>query len=546
MSASNKKQLRKEQELEMLTAKQKQEQAEAKKLKTYTITFIAVMVVVAIVAIGSLIYTGINSSGILQKNTVAATVNGQELNSVEMSYYYGDAINEMYQTAYEQYTSYYSLFFEAMGLDLSKPLNEQTNPETGDTWANFFVNAALDSAKYDYTFSKLAEEEGFELPAEDKDMLDSQMNNLEVNAQLSGYAGADSYLKMVYGAGADVDSYKEYVARMALADAYCAHHQDSLTYDQAAIDAHIEGKTEQYNSYDYSYVYLSYTSFQKDGQKNEDGTTTYTDEQKEAARAEAKKTAEELFALNNLDDIRDKVNEIEGSEIVVNDLENQLHSSINQLLAAWLAAPERYVGEIGMLENATAATDAEPSVINGYYVICLNKKTDNTAKMSNVRHLLVQFEGGKEDEVSGEMVYTTEEKETAKAEAEALLQQWKDGAATEESFIELVKEKTDDTGSAEIGGLYEDINASSNFVPNFLAWAIDPARQVGEVEIVETEYGYHIMYFTGYSEQSYRDHLVTNELRTADQKKWHDEKLETATATAGDLKHLELDMVISG
>ena len=546
MSASDKKQLRKEQELEMLTAKQKQEQAEAKKLKTYTITFIAVMVAVVIFAIGSLIYTGVNSSGIFQKNTVAATVNGQELNSVEMSYYYNDAINEMYQAAYEQYTSYYSLYFEAMGLDLSKPLNEQTNPETGDTWANFFVETALDSAKYDYTFSKLAEDEGFELPTEDKEALENELSNLELNAQLSGYSGADSYLKLVYGAGAGVDSYRDYMTRIALAEAYCTHHQDSLTYDQAAIDAHIGDNTDDYNSYDYSYVYLSYTSFQKDGQENEDGTTTYTDEQKDAARAEAKKTAEELLALGNLDDIRDKVNEIEGAEIVVNDLENQLHTNINQVLADWLAAPERTVGEIGIVENTSVATDEEPSVVNGYYVICFTKKNDNTAKMSNVRHLLVQFEGGTEDEVSGEMVYTSEEKETAKTEAEALLQQWKDGAATEESFIELVKEKTDDTGSAETGGLYEDINASSQYVENFLAWAIDPQRKVGDVDIVETEYGYHIMYFTGYSEASYRDHLVTNELRSADQQKWHDEKLETATATTGDLKHLELDMVISG
>lgn len=546
MSASDKKQLRKELELEMLTVRQREEQAEAKKLRTYTITFIAIMVAVVVLAIGSLVVNGINSSGILQKNTVAATVNGQELNAVEMNYYYSDAVNEMYQKAYEQYTSYYELYFESMGLDISKPLDQQNNPETGDTWANFFVNAALDNAKHDYTFAKLAEESGFVLPEEAQTNLDNQINNLELNAQLSGYAGADSYLKLVYGTGSDAESYKAYLTRTALADAYYQDHADALTYDKAVIDEFAKDKVNNYNSYDYSYVYLSYSSFQEGGQKDENGNTTYTDEQKAAARAEAKKVADELYALGNLDDIRDKVNEIEGSEIVVNDMTNQLHSNISQLLADWLADPERKAGEIGLLENASAAAEGEEAVVNGYYVICFTKKNDNTAKMSNVRHLLVQFEGGEEDEVSGEMNYSTEEKEAAKAEADKLLQQWKDGDATEESFIALVKENTDDEASAEDGGLYEDINPSSQYVPNFLAWAIDPVRKAGDAEVVETEYGYHVMYFTGYSELSYRDQMITDELKAKDIEAWQEECLKSATASTGDLKYTSLDMVISG
>lgn len=546
MSASNKKQLRKEQEQEMLTARQRQEQAEAKKLKNYTITFVAIMVVIALLAIGSLVNSGIKGSGVIEKNTIAATVNGQEMNSVELNYYYNDAINEMYQTAYEQYTSYFELFFEAMGLDVSKPLDQQTNPDTNDTWANYFVNAALDSAKHDYTLSQLAKQENFELPEAARTTLDTQLNNLKVNAQLYGYSNADSYLKLVYGAGSDMESYETYLTRAALADAYYQNHMDSLTYDQAKLDEQAKGKENNYNSYDYSYVYLSYTSFQKDGTKDENGNTTYTDEQKDAARAEAKKNAEELLALGNLDDIRDKIKDYEQSEIVVNDMKNQLHTNVNTLLVDWLAAEERTPGEIGMLENATAAEEGKESTVNGYYVICFTKKNDNTAKMSNVRHLLVQFEGGEEDEISGEMNYTAAEKEAAKTKADELLKQWKDGAATEESFIELVSKNTDDTGSATTGGLYEDIHPGSPYVANFLSWSVNPERKVGDVEIVETEYGYHIMYFSGYSKLSYRDSLITSELQTADQKVWYDGILETSTASTADLSKVNLDLVISG
>ena len=59
----------------------------------------------------------------------------------------------------------------------------------------------------------------------------------------------------------------------------------------------------------------------------------------------------------------------------------------------------------------------------------------------------------------------------------------------------MVKENTADTASAETGGLYENIRISDNYVENFEKWSFDPARKAGDTGIVETEYGYHIMYF---------------------------------------------------
>ena len=34
-------------------------------------------------------------------------------------------------------------------------------------------------------------------------------------------------------------------------------------------------------------------------------------------------------------------------------------------------------------------------------------------------------------------------------------------------------------------------------VTNFNDWCFDPSRQVGDYGIVETEFGYHIMYYSG-------------------------------------------------
>ena len=93
MSASDKKKLRKEQVAELLSEKQRQEQAEAKKLRIYTIGFLAAMALIVCIVIGVLGVRAVNQSGVFQKNTIAATIGDRELNSVELGYYYNDAIN---------------------------------------------------------------------------------------------------------------------------------------------------------------------------------------------------------------------------------------------------------------------------------------------------------------------------------------------------------------------------------------------------------------------------------------------------------------------
>ena len=133
---------------------------------------------------------------------------------------------------------------------------------------------------------------------------------------------------------------------------------------------------------------------------------------------------------------------------------------------------------------------------------------DNTFALKNVRHILVGFEGGTTDETTGAVTYSDEEKAAAKATAEEVLTEWKSGEATEASFAGLAAEKSTDTGSTANGGLYEDIYPGQ-MVTNFNDWCFDEARQPGDHGIVETEYGYHIMYFVGDSETPYADPNAT-------------------------------------
>jgi hypothetical protein len=56
----------------------------------------------------------------------------------------------------------------------------------------------------------------------------------------------------------------------------------------------------------------------------------------------------------------------------------------------------------------------------------------------------------------------------------------------------------------------------------FNDWCFDPDRQVGDTGIVETSYGYHIMYFSGYGD-NYRETLVEDTMRSDDYDAWYEE-----------------------
>ena len=225
--------------------------------------------------------------------------------------------------------------------------------------------------------------------------------------------------------------------------------------------------------------------------------------------------------------------------------DHALYTGISTVFRDWLAGctTENEMTVLPYETTSTAEDGTETTKINGYYAVMFLGKNENTEPMGNVRHLLVKFEGGTTDEL-GNTVYSDAEKAAAKAEADGYLNTWKAGEATEESFITLVQEHSDDT-SASTGGLFEDINPDSQYVENFLNWSIDPARVAGDAEVIETEYGYHVMFYVGDDELSYRDSLITNDLLNRDLENWYNSIVEAVTVTEGDFSRVRMDLVLT-
>ena len=62
---------------------------------------------------------------------------------------------------------------------------------------------------------------------------------------------------------------------------------------------------------------------------------------------------------------------------------------------------------------------------------------------------------------------------------------------------------------------------------------------------METQYGYHVMYYVGQTDYTYRDYQIENQLRSEDVSEWYTNTVEATTVTDGDTSHLKLDLVLS-
>ena len=117
------------------------------------------------------------------------------------------------------------------------------------------------------------------------------------------------------------------------------------------------------------------------------------------------------------------------------------------------------------------------------------------SKFVDVRHILVQVKGGTTAE-DGTVTYSDEEWKACEEAAQAILDEWLAGDKTEDSFAALATEKTEDPGSQATGGLYQQVYAGQ-MVPAFNDWCFDESRAYGDYGLVQTNYGYHVMFFVG-------------------------------------------------
>ena len=567
MSASDKKKLRKEERQAQLTQRQQAEQKEAKSLKVKTIAFISVVALVLCIGIGLIVYNWYSTSGITERSTVAVQIGDHKLSAAELNYFYIDRLNTLSQDWYSTYLLQQEGFQPSVALD-----QQQYKDEAGKTWGDYFIDEAINEASGIYAMVDKANEEGYTMTDDEKASIETTLTTLKTQAKTNGFSSLNDYLQAMYGNGAQEKSFRTYLENVTLAQSYYNHHVDGLTYSDEKIAEKDKETPGAFSKFDFTYYTLAADDFMEHSDEEEHD---HTDEDKAAALTKAEEIAKELVAsgatnkeeldaaIANLEMYKTETEEPtseettteetateettpaedateptievetedaeEDGEAAVEDeesitvptaieRESYEYDYIPVAIGKWLAAEGTETGKVAYIPYyATDEEGEETDQQEGFYVVIKSGEDKQEQKLLTVRHILKEFEGGTEDEETGETVYSDAEKKAAQDKILELKKQYEDGEKGEDAFAKLAKEHSDD--NAEDGGLYEDVYPGQ-MVANFDKWIFDEGRKEGDVAEVETEYGWHLIYFVKKQDKTYREYLITETLRAEEAEEW--------------------------
>ncbi len=500
---------------------------------------IAVVLVLALVAgIGAV---AINLSGVLERGKNVMTVGRTEVDKYEYSFYYMSNFNQYFNMSY-QYDSYYGQGYGKMFTGYDCMTAPDAQEYTGEiegiekpTFADFFAYSAKQSIQYSEACRLYAEENGIELDEEDLQDVESQLDEYKEAAatQSDKKYSLAAYLRQTFGKGMTTKLFTKILTDQALNTKVSEVKTEELkkSYSDKEVEKIFNDNLDTYGVVtlrNYVIAAEKVKSEAKDGEEATEAVTkeTLADAKKKAEAFKAALTDEASFKAAASD--YEKANGNEKYEEILKDDTLTLLADVAQAdigesdegFLKWAYDKNAVVGSTYMTEDETT----------GYTVYMMVEPVHHApdAKTYDVRHILLQFpeekatEGDAKKEVKAELLDTSKydvtvdidvdlektEDPALYMEAQEILEKYLDGDKTEAAFGDLAKEHSAD-GNADQGGIYEDVPVGQ-MVPEFESWALAEGREKGDVGIVETSYGYHIMYSVGVNTITWSDTIRTD------------------------------------
>lgn len=510
MSASKKRKLQKEGAAEALTERELQKQQEAAKEKRTNLLY----AIVGVACVALLVVVLMWNTGMLQRNATAATVKDTKYTTADMQYFFN--------TAQQDTLLYYYQYLGTAPFNTSTSLKSQVyDSTTGQTWYDYLMEQALDNAETITALEAAAKAEGYTMSEETQAYLEEQLETLSTSWETAGYSSLDNYIKTNYGPYMTYDRFVERYTQTLYVNDYVQAKVQEMTYSDADYEAYYQENADYMDSF----VLSQFTFRAAVETTDEEGNTIeMTDEEKAAALEDAKAAAKALA-----EDVQARLEAGEDAEALAEEYSEDLYSSnpnqvrlgssVTSAYSEWTYDDVRQTGDVTLAEYDSGSAYY-------YYVVRFEDRYRDESLTNNVRHILISAET---DEDATEP--TAAQLADAKAKAEEILNEWKNGEATEESFAQLAAENSADTSTASNGGLITNITADSSYVESFKNWAIDPARQDGDTGLVESIYGWHIMYYL--SDIPLWEQTADSALRNEDYLAWEESLHEGYEAMTG-------------
>ena len=395
-------------------------------------------------------------------------INGEEVNKVEFDYVYNTSKNN-YITQYGSYLSYF-------GLDTSKDLSTQMYSETL-TWKDYFEQNAVESLKQNKALMAEAKAAGFTYDTTDE--YNTFKETIKTSAAAAGVSDKE-YVRSIYGSYATMGRIEEYVKNDMVMNAYYQKLQEDNAPSDDEIQSYYEENKATYDSVDYRLTTIEAdlptepTELADPVEETAADTTGTTDGT--AATDSTQDTAYQPSDAEIAKAMEDaKVLADDAEQTVAKDgeaHENEKKSSVNYLISDWLFDDARKAGDTTVITNDNS---------HCYYAVAFEKRYLDETPSADVR-----------------VIIPTEDKT-----GEEILEEWKNGAATEDSFAELCKKYTQDTSAVENGGLFEQVT-KTGMTEELSNWIFDTSRQAGDTVAITVSDTTYVLYYIGQDQPEWK------------------------------------------
>ena len=395
-------------------------------------------------------------------------VNGEAVNKVEFDYQYNLTKNN-YITQYGSYLTYF-------GLDTSKDLSTQMYSDTL-TWQDYFEQNAVESLKQNKALMAEAKAAGFTYDTTDE--YNTFKETIKTSAASAGISEKE-YVRSIYGSYATMGRIEEYVKNDMVMNAYYQKLQEDNAPSDDEIQSYYEENKATYDSVDYRLTTIEAdlptepTELADPVEETAADTTGTTDGT--AATDSTQDTAYQPSDAEIAKAMEDaKVLADDAEQTVAKDgeaHENEKKSSVNYLISDWLFDDARKAGDTTVITNDNS---------HCYYAVAFEKRYLDETPSADVR-----------------VIIPTEDKT-----GEEILEEWKSGAATEDSFAELCKKYTQDTSAVENGGLFEQVT-KTGMTEELSNWIFDNSRQAGDTVAITVSDTTYVLYYIGQDQPEWK------------------------------------------
>lgn len=493
--------------------------------KTKKIVTAVVALIVVIALLFTYVATGFVRKGMAatlgwpQKSFTAYTLTDAdgEKHSIKVNtynYYFAMYYNNL-QSTVSQYKQYGIDLDQAnLNVDFDKKLSEQTRTEDGKTttWLEYVQQQVEDNIKHTYMhyYQAVKANKGKEpeITDDQKKELKDALKDYKESAHKYGYT-VSGYIEAAMGHGVTKEVFKREATISYIAENYESDHEKELsnkTYTKEDLNKYKKENKSKLQSVDIK-------MFECD---SEDDAKAF----KKALKADGSNFA--ALASKYSSDKFDKKAYKDPQETTYNDMNRTTMEKLSVAIAtADDDDKDKYPGLDWLYSSDRKAGDVRQDSTTVVYVVKPAYMSDT--KTVNVRHILIAPESSdSSDNSSSTSAKNCTDKEwaAAKKKAEKILAEYNKGKKTSKSFASLAKANSSDSNASD-GGLYENIT-TNQMVPTFNAWCFDSSRKAGDVGIVKTEYGYHVMYFEGKNDQTVWQYIAQQALASEDSEKEED------------------------